>query len=225
MSNITLDTTEIENAKNTIANDLKKTIKILNRSAGFGYSTEDKNKFDDYMKIAQGKGKSIIEIRESLLSGSKEFQKAMQMLLEITTGDDEQNFFEKHDQALNLMTKSVIECWDFYSLDTQEFLREFASKISEYNKSIKNLFMDVYSVNERLVAPEERTIIKEKVKQHEKTLQKFINSVTGTINWKNCETDLGRKLFKIKEQIIMSGEPLLTLAEFDGYLEQQTENQ
>lgn len=225
MSNITLDTTEIENAKHTIANDLKKTIKILNRSAGFGYSAEDKNKFDDYIKIAQGKGKSIIEIKESLLSGSKEFQKAMQMLLEITTGDDEQNFFEKHDQALNLMTKSVIECWDFYSLDTQEFLREFASKISEYNKSIKNLFMDVYSVNERLVAPEERTIIKEKVKQHEKTLQKFINSVTGTINWKNCETDLGRKLFKIKEQIIMSGEPLLTLAEFDGYLEQQTENQ
>jgi|GEM_PF-5260497 hypothetical protein len=225
MSNITLDTTEIENAKHTIANDLKKTIKILNRSAGFGYNAEDKNKFDDYMKIAQGKGKSIKEIKESLLSGSKEFQKAMQMLLEIATGDDEQNFFEKHDQALNLMTKSVIECWDFYSLDTQEFLREFALKISEYNKSIKNPFMDVYSVNEGLITPEERNIIKEKVKQHEKTLQKFINSVTGTINWKNCETDLGRKLFKIKEQIIMSGEPLLTLAEFDGYLEQQIENQ
>ncbi|MBD1215106.1 MAG: hypothetical protein ACK4ZH_12370 [Dolichospermum sp.] len=215
MSSTILKAKDIENAKQIITNDLEETIRFLNRCGGFNSrNNKEKNKFDEYMKIAQGKGKSLVELKQDLLLGKKKFQKGMQILLEITESNEAQNFFERNIRALNLLTESVIECWDFYSSDTKEFLRKFALDAAEFNRGSKNI----------LINGEEWKIIEEVVKQHEKALQRFINSVTGAIDWKNCKTDLGRKLFKIKEKIILSGEPLLTSAEFDQYLEEETEN-
>jgi hypothetical protein len=227
MSNTILKAKDIENAKQIIANDLEQTIRFLNRCGGFNSrNNKEKNKFDEYIKIAQGKGKSLVELKQDLLLGKKKFQKGMQMLLEITESNEAQNFFERNIRALNLLTESVIECWDFYSSDTKEFLRKFALDAAEFNRGSKNILINIASSAELQIstAGEEWKIIEEIVKQHEKTVQRFINSVTGPIEWKNCETDLGRKLFKIKEKIILSGEPLLTSAEFDQYLEEQIEN-
>jgi hypothetical protein len=227
MSNTILKAKDIENAKQIIANDLEETIRFLNRCGGFNSrNNKEKNKFDEYIKIAQGKGKSLVELKQDLLLGKKKFQKGMQMLLEITESNEAQNFFERNIRALNLLTESVIECWDFYSSDTKEFLRKFALDAAEFNRGSKNILINIASSAElqSSTAGEEWKIIEEVVKQHEKAVQRFINSVTGPIDWKNCETDLGRKLFKIKEKIILSGEPLLTSAEFDQYLEEQTEN-
>ena len=227
MSNTILKAKDIENAKQIIANDLEETIRFLNRCGGFNSrNNKEKNKFDEYIKIAQGKGKSLVELKQDLLLGKKKFQKGMQMLLEITESNEAQNFFERNIRALNLLTESVIECWDFYSSDTKEFLRKFALDAAEFNRGSKNILINIASSAELQIstAGEEWKIIEEIVKQHEKTVQRFINSVTGPIEWKNCETDLGRKLFKIKEKIILSGEPLLTSAEFDQYLEEQIEN-
>jgi hypothetical protein len=227
MSNTILKAKDIENAKQIIANDLEETIRFLNRCGGFNSrNNKEKNKFDEYIKIAQGKGKSLVELKQDLLLGKKKFQKGMQMLLEITESNEAQNFFERNIRALNLLTESVIECWDFYSSDTKEFLRKFALDAAEFNRGSKNILINIASSAELQIstAGEEWKIIEEIVKQHEKAVQRFINSVTGPIEWKNCETDLGRKLFKIKEKIILSGEPLLTSAEFDQYLEEQIEN-
>ena len=227
MSSTILKAKDIENAKQIIANDLEETIRFLNRCGGFNSrNNKEKNKFDEYIKIAQGKGKSLVELKQDLLLGKKKFQKGMQMLLEITESNEAQNFFERNIRALNLLTESVIECWDFYSSDTKEFLRKFALDAAEFNRGSKNILINIASSAELQIstAGEEWKIIEEVVKQHEKALQRFINSVTGAIDWKNCETDLGRKLFKIKEKIILSGEPLLTSAEFDQYLEEQTDN-
>lgn len=227
MSNTILKAKDIENAKQIIANDLEETIRFLNRCGGFNSrNNKEKNKFDEYIKIAQGKGKSLVELKQDLLLGKKKFQKGMQMLLEITESNEAQNFFERNIRALNLLTESVIECWDFYSSDTKEFLRKFALDAAELNRGSKNILINIASSAELQIstAGEEWKIIEEIVKQHEKAVQRFINSVTGPIEWKNCETDLGRKLFKIKEKIILSGEPLLTSAEFDQYLEEQIEN-
>ncbi|MBS9386080.1 MAG: hypothetical protein HEQ24_18390 [Dolichospermum sp. BR01] len=227
MSSTILKAKDIENAKQIIANDLEETIRFLNRCGGFNSrNNKEKNKFDEYIKIAQGKGKSLVELKQDLLLGKKKFQKGMQMLLEITESNEAQNFFERNIRALNLLTESVIECWDFYSSDTKEFLRKFALDAAEFNRGSKNILINIASSAELQIstAGEEWKIIEEIVKQHEKTVQRFINSVTGPIEWKNCETDLGRKLFKIKEKIILSGEPLLTSAEFDQYLEEQIEN-
>ena len=227
MSNTILKAKDIENAKQIIANDLEQTIRFLNRCGGFNSrNNKEKNKFDEYIKIALGKGKSLVELKQDLLLGKKKFQKGMQMLLEITESNEAQNFFERNIRALNLLTESVIECWDFYSSDTKEFLRKFALDAAEFNRGSKNILINIASSAELQIstAGEEWKIIEEIVKQHEKAVQRFINSVTGPIEWKNCETDLGRKLFKIKEKIILSGEPLLTSAEFDQYLEEQIEN-
>ena len=227
MSSTILKAKDIENAKQIIANDLEETIRFLNRCGGFNSrNNKEKNKFDEYIKIAQGKGKSLVELKQDLLLGKKKFQKGMQMLLEITESNEAQNFFERNIRALNLLTESVIECWDFYSSDTKEFLRKFALDAAEFNRGSKNILINIASSAELQIstAGEEWKIIEEVVKQHEKALQRFINSVTGAIDWKNCKTDLGRKLFKIKEKIILSGEPLLTSAEFDQYLEEETEN-
>lgn len=227
MSSTILKAKDIENAKQIIANDLEETIRFLNRCGGFNSrNNKEKNKFDEYIKIAQGKGKSLVELKQDLLLGKKKFQKGMQILLEITESNEAQNFFERNIQALNLLTESVIECWDFYSSDTKEFLRKFALDAAEFNRGSKNILINIASSAELQIstAGEECKIIEEVVKQHEKALQRFINSVTGAIDWKNCKTDLGRKLFKIKEKIILSGEPLLTSAEFDQYLEEETEN-
>ncbi|MDB9456298.1 hypothetical protein [Dolichospermum circinale] len=227
MSSTILKAKDIENAKQIIAKDLEETIRFLNRCGGFNSrNNKEKNKFDEYIKIAQGKGKSLVELKQDLLLGKKKFQKGMQMLLEITESNEAQNFFERNIQALNLLTESVIECWDFYSSDTKEFLRKFALDAAEFNRGSKNILINIASSAELQIstAGEECKIIEEVVKQHEKALQRFINSVTGAIDWKNCKTDLGRKLFKIKEKIILSGEPLLTSAEFDQYLEEETEN-
>ena len=227
MSSTILKAKDIENAKQIIANDLEETIRFLNRCGGFNSrNNKEKNKFDEYIKIAQGKGKSLVELKQDLLLGKKKFQKGMQMLLEITESNEAQNFFERNIRALNLLTESVIECWDFYSSDTKEFLRKFALDAAEFNRGSKNILINIASSAELQIstAGEEWKIIEEIVKQHEKAVQRFINSVTGPIEWKNCETDLGRKLFKIKEKIILSGEPLLTSAEFDQYLEEQIEN-
>lgn len=227
MSSTILKAKDIENAKQIITNDLEETIRFLNRCGGFNSrNNKEKNKFDEYIKIAQGKGKSLVELKQDLLLGKKKFQKGMQMLLEITESNEAQNFFERNIQALNLLTESVIECWDFYSSDTKEFLRKFALDAAEFNRGSKNILINIASSAELQIstAGEECKIIEEVVKQHEKALQRFINSVTGAIDWKNCKTDLGRKLFKIKEKIILSGEPLLTSAEFDQYLEEETEN-
>lgn len=227
MSSTILKAKDIENAKQIIANDLEETIRFLNRCGGFNSrNNKEKNKFDEYMKIAQGKGKSLVELKQDLLLGKKKFQKGMQILLEITESNEAQNFFERNIRALNLLTESVIECWDFYSSDTKEFLRKFALDAAEFNRGSKNILINIASSAELQIstAGEECKIIEEVVKQHEKALQRFINSVTGPIDWKNCETDLGRKLLKIKEKIILSGEPLLTSAEFDQYLEEETEN-
>lgn len=227
MSSTILKAKDIENAKQIIANDLEETIRFLNRCGGFNSrNNKEKNKFDEYIKIAQGKGKSLVELKQDLLLGKKKFQKGMQILLEITESNEAQNFFERNIRALNLLTESVIECWDFYSSDTKEFLRKFALDAAEFNRGSKNILINIASSAELQIstAGEECKIIEEVVKQHEKALQRFINSVTGPIDWKNCETDLGRKLFKIKEKIILSGEPLLTSAEFDQYLEEETEN-
>ncbi|MDB9491538.1 hypothetical protein PN478_13535 [Dolichospermum circinale CS-534/05] len=227
MSSTILKAKDIENAKQIIAKDLEETIRFLNRCGGFNSrNNKEKNKFDEYIKIAQGKGKSLVELKQDLLLGKKKFQKGMQMLLEITESNEAQNFFERNIQALNLLTESVIECWDFYSSDTKEFLRKFALDAAEFNRGSKNILINIASSAELQIstAGEECKIIEEVVKQHEKALQRFINSVTGAIDWKNCKTDLGRKLFKIKEKIILSGEPLLTSAEFDQYLEEQIEN-
>ncbi|MDB9485320.1 hypothetical protein PN492_01945 [Dolichospermum circinale CS-537/01] len=227
MSSTILKAKDIENAKQIIANDLEETIRFLNRCGGFNSrNNKEKNKFDEYIKIAQGKGKSLVELKQDLLLGKKKFQKGMQMLLEITENNEAQNFFERNIRALNLLTESVIECWDFYSSDTKEFLRKFALDAAEFNRGSKNILINIASSAELQIstAGEEWKIIEEVVKQHEKALQRFINSVTGAIDWKNCKTDLGRKLFKIKEKIILSGEPLLTSAEFDQYLEEETEN-
>lgn len=227
MSSTILKAKDIENAKQIIANDLEETIRFLNRCGGFNSrNNKEKNKFDEYMKIAQGKGKSLVELKQDLLLGKKKFQKGMQILLEITESNEAQNFFERNIRALNLLTESVIECWDFYSSDTKEFLRKFALDAAEFNRGSKNILINIASSAELQIstAGEECKIIEEVVKQHEKALQRFINSVTGAIDWKNCKTDLGRKLFKIKEKIILSGEPLLTSAEFDQYLEEETEN-
>ncbi len=222
MSSTILKAKDIENAKHIIANDLEETIRFLNRCGGFSHKNdEEKNKFDEYIKIAQGKGKSLVELKQDLLLGKKKFQKAMQMLLEIFGSNESRNFFERNIRALNLLTESVIECWDFYSSDTQEFLRKFALDAAEFNRVIN--VASSAEINSS-TAVEEWKIIEEVAKQHEKAVQRFINSVTGPIDWKNCETDLGRKLFKIKEKIILSGEPLLTSAEFDQYLEEQTDN-
>lgn len=227
MSSTILKAKDIENAKQIITNDLEETIRFLNRCGGFNSrNNKEKNKFDEYMKIAQGKGKSLVELKQDLLLGKKKFQKGMQILLEITESNEAQNFFERNIRALNLLTESVIECWDFYSSDTKEFLRKFALDAAEFNRGSKNILINIASSAELQIstAGEEWKIIEEVVKQHEKALQRFINSVTGAIDWKNCKTDLGRKLFKIKEKIILSGEPLLTSAEFDQYLEEETEN-
>lgn len=227
MSSTILKAKDIENAKQIITNDLEETIRFLNRCGGFNSrNNKEKNKFDEYIKIAQGKGKSLVELKQDLLLGKKKFQKGMQMLLEITENNEAQNFFERNIRALNLLTESVIECWDFYSSDTKEFLRKFALDAAEFNRGSKNILINIASSAELQIstAGEEWKIIEEVVKQHEKALQRFINSVTGAIDWKNCKTDLGRKLFKIKEKIILSGEPLLTSAEFDQYLEEETEN-
>ena len=227
MSSTILKAKDIENAKQIITNDLEETIRFLNRCGGFNSrNNKEKNKFDEYIKIAQGKGKSLVELKQDLLLGKKKFQKGMQMLLEITESNEAQNFFERNIRALNLLTESVIECWDFYSSDTKEFLRKFALDAAEFNRGSKNILINIASSAELQIstAGEECKIIEEVVKQHEKALQRFINSVTGAIDWKNCKTDLGRKLFKIKEKIILSGEPLLTSAEFDQYLEEETEN-
>ncbi len=227
MSSTILKAKDIENAKQIIANDLEETIRFLNRCGGFNSrNNKEKNKFDEYIKIAQGKGKSLVELKQDLLLGKKKFQKGMQILLEITESNEAQNFFERNIRALNLLTESVIECWDFYSSDTKEFLRKFALDAAEFNRGSKNILINIASSAELQIstAGEEWKIIEEVVKQHEKALQRFINSVTGAIDWKNCKTDLGRKLFKIKEKIILSGEPLLTSAEFDQYLEEETEN-
>lgn len=227
MSSTILKAKDIENAKQIIANDLEETIRFLNRCGGFNSrNNKEKNKFDEYIKIAQGKGKSLVELKQDLLLGKKKFQKGMQILLEITESNEAQNFFERNIRALNLLTESVIECWDFYSSDTKEFLRKFALDAAEFNRGSKNILINIASSAELQIstAGEECKIIEEVVKQHEKALQRFINSVTGAIDWKNCKTDLGRKLFKIKEKIILSGEPLLTSAEFDQYLEEETEN-
>ena len=227
MSSTILKAKDIENAKQIIANDLEETIRFLNRCGGFNSrNNKEKNKFDEYIKIAQGKGKSLVELKQDLLLGKKKFQKGMQMLLEITESNEAQNFFERNIRALNLLTESVIECWDFYSSDTKEFLRKFALDAAEFNRGSKNILINIASSAELQIstAGEEWKIIEEVVKQHEKAVQRFINSVTGAIDWKNCKTDLGRKLFKIKEKIILSGEPLLTSAEFDQYLEEETEN-
>lgn len=227
MSSTILKAKDIENAKQIITNDLEETIRFLNRCGGFNSrNNKEKNKFDEYIKIAQGKGKSLVELKQDLLLGKKKFQKGMQILLEITESNEAQNFFERNIRALNLLTESVIECWDFYSSDTKEFLRKFALDAAEFNRGSKNILINIASSAELQIstAGEEWKIIEEVVKQHEKALQRFINSVTGAIDWKNCKTDLGRKLFKIKEKIILSGEPLLTSAEFDQYLEEETEN-
>lgn len=227
MSSTILKAKDIENAKHIIANDLEETIRFLHRCGGFNSrNNQEKNKFDEYIKIAQGKGKSLVELKEDLLLGKKKFQKGMQMLLEITESNEAQNFFERNIRSLNLLTESVIECWDFYSSDTKEFLRKFALDAAEFNRGSKNILINIASSAElqSSTAGEEGKIIEEIVKQHEKAVQRFINSVTGPIEWKNCETDLGRKLFKIKEKIILSGEPLLTSGEFDQYLEEQIEN-
>lgn len=227
MSSTILKAKDIENAKQIITNDLEETIRFLNRCGGFNSrNNKEKNKFDEYIKIAQGKGKSLVELKQDLLLGKKKFQKGMQILLEITESNEAQNFFERNIRALNLLTESVIECWDFYSSDTKEFLRKFALDAAEFNRGSKNILINIASSAELQIstAGEECKIIEEVVKQHEKALQRFINSVTGAIDWKNCKTDLGRKLFKIKEKIILSGEPLLTSAEFDQYLEEETEN-
>ncbi|MFN5953227.1 MAG: hypothetical protein ACK6A9_16635 [Dolichospermum sp.] len=227
MSSTILKAKDIENAKQIITNDLEETIRFLNRCGGFNSrNNKEKNKFDEYIKIAQGKGKSLVELKQDLLLGKKKFQKGMQILLEITENNEAQNFFERNIRALNLLTESVIECWDFYSSDTKEFLRKFALDAAEFNRGSKNILINIASSAELQIstAGEEWKIIEEVVKQHEKALQRFINSVTGAIDWKNCKTDLGRKLFKIKEKIILSGEPLLTSAEFDQYLEEETEN-
>ncbi|MFM7408293.1 MAG: hypothetical protein ACKO3K_16965 [Cuspidothrix sp.] len=222
MSSTSLKAKDIENAKHIIGNDLEETIRFLNRCAGFSHKNdEEKNKFDEYIKIAQAKGKSLVELKQDLLLGKKKFQKAMQILLEIFGNNESQNFFERNIRALNLLTESVIDCWDFYSPDTQEFLRKFAVDAAEFNRVIN--VASSAEINSS-TAVEEWKIIEEVAKQHEKAVQRFINSVTGAIDWKNCETDLGRKLFKIKEKIILSGEPLLTSTEFDQYLEEQTEN-
>ncbi|MGB3422518.1 MAG: hypothetical protein WBA52_19195 [Dolichospermum sp.] len=206
---------------------MEETIRFLNRCGGFNSrNNKEKNKFDEYIKIAQGKGKSLVELKQDLLLGKKKFQKGMQILLEITESNEAQNFFERNIRALNLLTESVIECWDFYSSDTKEFLRKFALDAAEFNRGSKNILINIASSAEPQIstAGEEWKIFEERTKQHEKAVQRFINSVTGPIDWKNCETDLGRKLFKIKEKIILSGEPLLTSAEFDQYLEEETEN-
>jgi hypothetical protein len=227
MSNTILK--DIENTKHITINDLEETIRFLNRCVGFSHKNdEEKNKFDEYIKIAQGKGKSLVELKQDLLLGKKNFLQAMQMLLEIFKSYDEQKFLRSSILAFDLLTESVIECWDFYSVDTQENLRKFAFDLHsyEFNKGLKHILMKnipsaVKFNNSNSV--EEWKILEESEKL-QKALQRFINSVTEPIEWKNCETDLGRKLFKIKEKIILSGELLLTSAEFDQYLEEQIEN-
>ncbi|BAZ28570.1 hypothetical protein NIES4074_10040 [Cylindrospermum sp. NIES-4074] len=225
MSSTILKAKDIEDAKHIIANDLEETINFINRCAGFSpENEEEKKKFDEYIKIAQGKGKSLVELKQDFLLGANKFLQALQMLLEISDSD---NFLKSSILVFDLMTESVLECWVLYSLDTQESLKKIARALddTEFNRGLKSILRKIPSADEfnNPTAVEEHKILEEADKQ-QKAVQRFINSVTGAIDWKNCETDLGRKLFKIKEKILMSGEPLLTSAEFDQYLEEQTES-
>ncbi|MBD2385147.1 hypothetical protein [Cylindrospermum sp. FACHB-282] len=225
MSSTAFKAQDIENAKHLIANDLEETIKFLNRCAEVSPENgEEKKKFDEYIKIAQGKGKSLVEVKQDFLLGVNKFLQATQMLLESSDSD---TFLKTSIFVFDLMTESVAECWDFYSSDTRESLIKFAFAWdgSEFNRKLKNILRNIASSDEfsHLTAIEKRNILEDADKQ-QKAVQRFINSVTGAIDWKNCETDLGKKLFKIKEKIIMSGEPLLTSAEFDQYLEEEIEN-
>ncbi|MBD2500991.1 hypothetical protein [Anabaena azotica] len=199
-----LDKKYADEARHKTLTDIENTIKMLNRYAGFSPKTkEEQNKFDEYVKIAHGKGKSIKELQQDLIIAKNNFSKALQLLLESL---EDSNSIQKSIDALNLMAESTLKCWDFYSSDTRKFLKDFALKAIEFNKSI-NI--------------EEWKGIEELVSENKKAIQRFINSVMGAMDWKNCETELGRSLLKIREDIILSGEPLMNLDEFNKYIEEE----
>ncbi|MTJ49970.1 hypothetical protein [Dolichospermum sp. UHCC 0259] len=105
MSSTILKAKDIENAKQIIANDLEETIRFLNRCGGFNSrNNKEKNQFDEYIKIAQGKGKSLVELKQDLLLGKNKFQKAMQMLLEILDSDVSRNLFGRNILAFRKKT-------------------------------------------------------------------------------------------------------------------------
>ncbi|HEY9801155.1 MAG TPA: hypothetical protein V6D25_12415 [Leptolyngbyaceae cyanobacterium] len=205
MASKILDRKYAEEAKYKTVTDLENTIKFLNRSAGFSPKTkEEQDKFDEYVKIAHGRGKSIKELQQELIIAKNNFSKALQLYQEFL---EDSKKFDKTTDAFNLMAESILKCWDFYSSDTRNFLKDFALTSIEFNKSI-NI--------------EEWKGIEELVSENKKAIQRFINSVMGAMDWKNCETELGRSLLKIREEIILSGEPLMNLDEFNKYIEEES---
>lgn len=203
MTNTIIRTEIVQEVKETIVTDLNETVKFLNRCGGFGNkSKEEKEKYEKYVKIASGKGKSIGELKNEIEKSKKKLIKALKVAL---VSDEKEVSLEQVTKSLNIIAETILEGWEFYSENTRDFLKILAVEAKKFTQNTKT---------------EDLELISEKVTEHKKAIQRFYNAVFGYVEWKNCETELGRKLIKIREKIILSGEPLMNQDEFDKYIEE-----
>ena len=184
-------------------------IKFLNKCAGFNFKTpEEQQQLDRIVNIARAKGKSLKELKQALAINKKKLKKALKLWEEF---DENPSMIEKTTQAFKLVAEVVTDNWDFYSEDSCNCLKEWGDKINNY----------LDSTDARKFEELEVEAIQENLKAH----QLLVNAIFGAVECVNIKTDLGRKLLSIRQEMILSGEPLVTLAEFDDYLDNAEEKE
>jgi hypothetical protein len=205
MTSSSFTSEDIKSLNFSTINDIGEVIKCINRSQGFNVKkSAQTEKLDFISKIANAKGKSINELKIELEEAHKKLKKAFLLWNKFFRNSAEK--IETINEVFNLIAECNCASWDFYSLKTRKLLIRFASYAVEFeNKG---------NIEQRERAT--RVFI-----EHKKSIQRLANSVFGAVEWKNCETELGRKLFYIRQEIILSGEPLLNETEIEQYLQER----
>ncbi|HLP86993.1 MAG TPA: hypothetical protein VK184_00075 [Nostocaceae cyanobacterium] len=208
MKSSTLQLEEIEKVNSSTIHDIGEVIDYLNQCLDYSFNTqEEKERLDFISKIAEAKGISISELRVELCEARDKWDKALLLSKELTQHPDNIILnIALNIQVFNLIADSICIFWDFLSDNARTQLKELA--YAGYKVS-GNINVENWQGIENIV------------KEYKQAMQRFVNSVFGAVEWKDCETQLGRKLFYLRQKIILSGEPLITETELEQYLQER----